>query len=366
MSYRWTPGVVLAILLLCGCRQNPEEISGEVTRFAGQTMGTTFSVIAPGVGAAPIALAAVDSLLRAINAEVSTYEPASMISRFNRGEALSVPLVAAGGAAHQLQAQAGSHFAHNLALTVELTAATAGYFDPTVGPLVEYYGFGAGRLDTSAVDDVEVERLRGLTGLEQIVLDTLERPAGGRLWRISARSPGTQIDFSAVAKGYAVDQVGRLLVERFGARDYFVEVGGETRALGESPRGGAWTVGINTPDPEARLSDMSLVIGISGRAVATSGNYRNVRVRGGELLVHTLDPHTGRPRSSSLLSATVVADDCATADAYATACMASAEEAPSVLAKAGLPACLIFGRDDGAYELRFVNDFESYVLQTGE
>ena len=358
-------GLVVVLLGLAGggCRQNPQDApDAAVTRFGGETMGTTYSVIAPGLGDGGAVKAAVDSLLVAINAEVSTYEPQALISRFNRGDTVALPRVLAKAATGALQDTPGAHLAGNLALAREPIARSAGFFDPTVGPLVEYYGFGAGALDTSAVDEAEVERLRGLVGFERVGVDTL--PDG--TLRLYPRQPGVRLDLSALAKGYGVDQVGLLLAERFGASDYFVEIGGEARARGISPRGGPWTVGVNTPDPEASLRDMALIVGVADASIATSGNYRNVRTRGGRALVHTIDPHTGRPRASTLLSATVVAEDCATADAYATACMASGEDAPTVLAKAQLPACLIFGRADGEYELRFLNGFDALVLETAQ
>lgn len=324
-------------------------------------MGTTYSIIALGTTGADSLKPVVDSLLVAINAEVSTYERDALISRFNRGDTVALPQVSARAATNRLQRRRGAHLTANLALARAPVEMTDGVFDPTVGPLVEYYGFGASALDTSAVLESEVERLRALIGFDRVGVDTL----ADRILRVYPRQSGVRLDLSALAKGYGVDQVGLLLSERFGARDYFVEIGGETRARGRSPRGDTWTVGINTPEPEAGLRDMALVVALDDASLATSGNYRNVRVRGGRALVHTLDPRTGRPRSSSLLSATVLAPDCATADAYATACMASAEEAPAVLAKAQLPACLIFGLPDGDYELRYVNGFGDYVLQSG-
>ena len=329
-------------------------------------MGTTYSVVLAGDAGgreAAAVKASVDSLLVAINAEVSTYQPEALISRFNRGDTLTLPTVLAKAATDDLQAAPGAHLAANLAIAAEPVARSGGTFDPTVGPLVEYYGFGAGTRDTGAVDEAEVERLRALVGYGLVGVDTVAR---GDSLRVYPRRAGVRLDLSASAKGYGVDQVGLLVAGRYGARDYLVEIGGETRARGRSPRGDAWKVGVNTPDPEAGLRDMALVVGVSDRSLATSGNYRNVRVRGGRAIVHTIDPRTGRPRASTLLSATVVAEDCATADAYATACMASGEDAPSVLAQAGLPACLIFGRPGGDYELRFVNGFEAFVLETAQ
>ena len=324
-------------------------------------MGTTYSVIALGLTRDSAAAAAIDSLLVALNQEVSTYIPSSLISTFNRGDTVELPVVGAGAATvHRLHSAPGAHFAANLSLAAGPVALTGGYFDPTVGPLVDYYGFGSAPRDTTAIDTAEVRRLLGLVGMGHLGADTL--PGGERL-RLYAKTPGVRLDLSAIAKGYGVDQVFYLLRDGFGATDLFVEIGGEARAIGRSPRGDAWSVGINTPDPEASLRDMALAIDLVDYAIATSGNYRNRRNRGGVALVHTIDPHTGAPRQSTLLSASVLARDCATADAYATACMASGEGAVEVLAKAGLSACLIFGTADGNYRINYVGDFTRYVQQ---
>ncbi len=360
-SFIWSKGIVACLaalaLALGGCRQNEDRVAPDL-RLQGETMGTTYSLIVPGLGADTSVQRAVDSLLAAVNAEVSTYEPQSLISRFNDGDSIRLPVVDGERAGARLHTVPGEHFASNLFLTQAPVQITDGFFDPTVGPLVEYYGFGSKIVDDSEIDLAEVERLRQLVGIAKVRMDTL--PDGDQ-YLLYAAQPGVRLDLSAIAKGYAVDQVGYLLAERFGASSYFVEIGGETRAAGQSPRGDAWTVGINTPDPEASLSDMELVVAITDRAIATSGNYRNVRMRGGKPIVHTLDPHSGLPRSSTLLSATVVADYCSVADAYATACMASAEDAVQVLAKAGLPGCLIFATPSGNYEIRYVGEFTRYV-----
>ena len=349
-------------MIACGGGDSTSEPS--VERLRGQTMGTSYSVIAvdPAGELSPAARlqGRIDSLLEAINAEVNTYDPSSMISRLNAGDTLALPVVSEIDA---LQAAEGGHLAVNLALAEPPYRLSGGAFDPTVGPLVEYYGFGAGFVDHSAVDPEEVQRLLGLVGFANFVADTLP---DGEVLRLYSSVPGARLDLSALAKGYAVDQVGHLLAGEFGLANFFVEIGGETVVRGASPRGTPWTIGINTPVEGAALTDLEVILELTDAAVATSGNYRNVRIRGGERYVHTIDPRTGSAGESRLLSASVLAPSCAVADAYATACMASGEGAEAVLAAAGLPGCLIFAARGDAFDVRYVGDFAERVVAEEE
>ena len=326
-------------------------------------MGTTYNLTVVGPAAATRGRGVqrgVDSLLAAINAEVNTYDATSMISRLNAGDTVRVHVPARTDA---LQAAAGAHLAANVELARGPVRDSRGAFDPTVGPLVEYYGFGASGADTATVDAAEVARLVELVGFaEQVALERL-----GGTTVLYLRSPGARLDLSAIAKGYAVDQVHHYLTRdsALSPGGHFVEIGGEVRTRGLSPRGSAWTVGVNTPAEGSALTDIELAVAVSDRAVATSGNYRNVRERGGRRYVHTIDPATGSAEASPLLSATVIAPTCARADAYATACMAAGDDAPAVLAEAGLPGCLIFaaaGAGAGDYDVRYVGDFERYLV----
>ena len=371
-SNRIRVGVAVTLTLLCtllACRGEQPTVKA-VWQLEGSTMGTTYHVTIVEQPADSNFQARIDSLLRVINQEVSTYEPQSLISRFNNGDTILLPIITDLAAAQALQTEPGAHFSANLLLAQNPIAHSNGYFDPTVGPLVEYYGFGASKPGDAPLDAAEVRRLHALTGMDKVSLDTLidapsdtltDAPPARSALRLSIREPGVRLDLSAIAKGYGVDQVFAFIQQQYAPADLFVEIGGEARAQGLSPRGDAWSVGINTPDPEAKLTDMVLLINLENMSIATSGNYRNMRVRGGQQIVHTVDPHTGLPRQSTLLSASVLAPDCATADAYATACMASGEDALEVLAKAGLPACLIFATPDDNYEIKYVGEFTRYV-----
>lgn len=190
--------------------------------------------------------------------------------------------------------------------------ATKGAFDVTVMPLVNAWGFGfkKGIFPT----DQQVDSLRQFVGFHRITLspDSLLHKTDKR----------TMIDCGAIAKGYGVDRVARVLREH-GVINYMIEIGGEVVTKGKNPEGHAWKIGISQPiDSNPSLaSKVQTVLSLENAAMATSGNYRNFYERNGKKYAHTIDPRTGRPVQHSLLSATVMAPDCATADAYATAFM---------------------------------------------
>ena len=299
----------------------------------------------------------VDSLLASLNDGVNHYLPNSLISRFNRGDTIRYRGTIGGSST--LATSPEEHFFRNVELSLKPVALTGGAFDPTVGPLVEYYGFGPTATFDDPVEPDVIDSLLRVVGYDQVAFDSV-----GGAYEAYAKTRGVRLNFSAIAKGYGVDQVFLLLRQRTGNANVFVEIGGETRASGVSPRGTSWTVGVNRPDPRAGLSDLVLALALDARAVASSGNYRNSRLRDGRRYVHTVDPRTGRAEASALLSASVLAPTCAEADAYATACMVVGEGAPEVLAKAGLDACLIFADTVGTgYDVRYVGDFERFVRE---
>ncbi len=194
----------------------------------------------------------------------------------------------------------------------KVSEATDGAFDVTVMPLVNAWGFGfkKGEFPT----DKQIDSLRAFVGYKRFELlpDSTVKKSDERL----------MIDCGAIAKGYGVDRVARVLREK-GVRNYMVEIGGEVVVKGRNPEGKDWQIGISKPvdNKDGEQSELQTVLGLHDCAVATSGNYRNFYVKDGRKYAHTIDPRTGRPVQHSLLSATVMAPDCATADAYATAFM---------------------------------------------
>lgn len=197
--------------------------------------------------------------------------------------------------------------------SLEINKESHGAFDPTLSPLINAWGFGfkSGCMPT----DRQVDSMLQFVGIGKTRLD------GNRLIKQDKR---TEFNFSAIAKGYGCDEIGRML-ERNGVKDYLVEVGGEIVAKGKNPRGEKWRVSIDKPiASDGKVCHESAeIISITGRAVATSGNYRNFKVDSlGNHYAHIISAVDGRPAKTDILSATVIAPDCMTADAYATTLMA--------------------------------------------
>lgn len=194
----------------------------------------------------------------------------------------------------------------------KVSEATDGAFDVTVMPLVNAWGFGfkKGEFPT----DSQIDSLRAFVGYKRFELAPDST--------IKKSDPRLMIDCGAIAKGYGVDRVARVLREH-NVRNYMVEIGGEVVVKGRNPEGKDWQIGVSKPvdNKDGAQTELQTVLSLHDCAVATSGNYRNFYMKDGHKYAHTIDPRTGRPVQHSLLSATVMAPDCATADAYATAFM---------------------------------------------
>lgn len=310
---------LLFLFFLSAC--NSEEAAAVYTKIAGETMGTTYSVV---YQSNTNYQASIDSLLVAFNNEVSTYIPNSVISTFNQS-VKGIDLNQVGEYVH---------FLENLSQSREVTENTEGAFQPTLMPLINYWGFGyTEKRAVTQVDSVKVDSLMADVGLDLITVtkDSLRKA-----------KPGVQLDFSAIAKGYGVDLIGAYLAGQ-GVENYFVEIGGEAIGKGLSPRGDAWRVGISVPKPEAGLGEYAEVAPLNNQAVATSGNYRNYYEVEGEKYGHTINPYSGFPEKNNLLSASVFAKDCATADAYATAFM-------------------VMGFEKAKEKVEQLNDIEAYFI----
>lgn len=232
----------------------------------------------------------IDSLLGDFDKALSLYRPDSEISVFNRSHAVRFLL---------------PYFYPVLQKAEEVYKATDGLFDPTVMPLVEAYGFGPGGKREKA-PEFDLDSVIQLIGFDKISFDSVS---------VRKSKENVKLDFNAIAQGYSVDVIASFLRSK-GITDYLIEVGGELRGNGSRPDGSLWVVGISDP---LQATDLLATVKIRDRGMATSGNYRNYYNRDGVIYTHIINPVTGKPGTSDILSITVFAPDAITADAYATA-----------------------------------------------
>lgn len=309
-------------------------VIGKLT-LSGQTMGTTYNITYLDPEGRDFQ-ESVDSLLVVFNQSLSTYIPDSELSRFNKGDSLDfelpfLPVV--------------------LAASKTVYEKTKGAFDPTVGPLVNIWGFGPGGPELK--DSVAITEMLNMVGLEKIEWDTKQ---------LRKKKSGIYLDFSAIAKGQGVDVVGEFLSQK-GVENYLVEIGGELVAQGVNEKGELWKVGVNRPEESANASDLYSIIALQNKGMATSGNYRNYYVRDSLKISHTINPKTGYPVSHSLLSATVLAKDCMTADAYATAMMVMGTEEAIALDEEldEIEVFLIYSGVNGGYQTFASESLKPYL-----
>ncbi len=239
--------------------------------------------------------------------------------------------------------KADKMFTEVFTLAKSVSEETNGAFDITVAPLVNLWGFGFKQ--GTGVSDAAVDSILQYTGFTTVTLSNGE---------VQKKHAETMLDCSAIAKGYGVDVAGRYL-ESQGVSNYMVEIGGEIRVRGCNPKGEKWRIGINKPiDDETQMNqELQEILETTDIAMATSGNYRNFYVKDGKKYAHTIDPHTGHPVQHNILSSTVLAEDCSTADAYATAFMVlGLDKTKDVLKKhKELKAYLIYSDDKGEMQV---------------
>lgn len=315
----------IAFLLLAACAST-RDAGGGVDGLDGEAMGTTWSVRYVRAAEAPTrdALrAGIQAQLDAVDAQMSTWTPDSDLGRFNRAPA---------GTWQALPPELFTVLSAALALARD----TGGAYDPTVGPLVDLWGFGPGPKALRNPDADTLAATRARVGWQRIELD-----AAGR----RARQPGgASVDLSSIAPGYAVDQIARYL-DHVGVHDYLVEHGGELRARGHRPGGRGWRVGIEQPDTDAGIA---MVVVLTNQATGSSGDYRKFFERDGVRYSHHIDPRTGAPVTHALASVTVIAADAQHADATAAALSILGPEAGLAHARArGIAALFLIRTPDG-------------------
>jgi len=326
-------------LYATGCKESKPLFSN----FNGFTQGTTYSIVYENKKKIePEELRKkVEKVLNDFDMSLSLYKDSSLISRINRNELVRVD-------AFFREAFEKSRLVFDM---------TSGAFDITVGPLVKAWGFGPD--ERKNFTESKRDSLMKLVGMDKVSL------VNGELVK---SDPAMYIDMNAIAQGYSVDVICNFL-DGLGIKNYLIEIGGEVRAKGT--KGGVeWRIGIDKPE-DNNLSpgqNLQAIIRISDKALATSGNYRKFYVEDGIKYSHTIDPKTGYPAKNTLLSATIIADECAIADAVATACMVMGKDnaIEFINKNSQFKAYFVYSDESGNFRTWISENLKDHLSETGE
>jgi thiamine biosynthesis lipoprotein len=278
-------------------------------------------------------------MLNDFDQSVSLWVPNSVISKINNEEGVVEP---------------DEIFKTLFTMSKKVYTQSGGTFDPTVGPLVNAWGFGF--TDRQKVDRQMIDSLLLFVGFDKVKMENN---------KIIKSDPRIKFDFNAIAQGYAVDLIGKFLDEK-NISNYLIDIGGEVLAVGKKSNGEFWKVGIEKPADNANYGDdLQAVVNLKDRALATSGNYRKFYEENGTRYSHTIDPASGYPVQHSLLSASVLAVDCASADAFATVFMVMGLEKSKAFLNdhSDLDAYFIFTDENGELSNYFTEGFKSLIIE---
>ena len=277
--------------------------------------------------------------LNTYNRIFSTYDKESTISKIN----------------HNIDVVPEAVFMECYFRAIEISEITNGAFDITAGPMVNAWGFGPE--DKKRMTQEKVDSLIKITGYKKISVVK---------GKIEKEFPEMKLDMSAIAKGFTSDLIATFLAEK-GCENYMVEIGGEVMAKGKNAKGKYWTIGISTPNEDLLQStnELQAIVSLQNKGMATSGNYRNFYVEDGKKYAHTIDPKTGYPVQHNLLSATVLANDCMTADAFATAFMVLGKDLGVEIARKvpGLEIYFVYTSENGKNEIYMSEGFAEFVIE---
>ncbi len=308
-SILFVPLISVIILTFASCRQKYFSTDGN-------TWGTTYHIVYSSDRNLDTCI---EAELRRIDSELSMFNQSSTVSKINSGLTDSV----------------SADFKEVFDLATFICNVSGGYYDPTIAPLTDLWGFGRKDVDTLP-DESSISAALLNVGITDCSISPDNR--------LTKKTESTSFDFSSIAKGYGVECVGRML-ETYGCKDYLVEIGGEILARGYNPKGKPWRIQIDAPVEGSGHTRLSVIeLGPERRAIATSGNYRRYRSDDeGRHIGHTLSPITGYPVVSDIISATIFTNNCATADALATACMAMGDTVAvkQMLAETGVQGIIV-------------------------
>ena len=322
MVYQKKILLLLGLLFLCACKQDAKidkdlvkkSLSRVYMSIQGETMGTYYKIsYYDSLNRAPKLKEEIELIFEQLNLELSNYIPESTISQFNNStKKFQIP----GNIKNNVGADK-PHFRLNYGVAKDVYKKTKGHFDPTVMPLVDYWGFGTkGKAQPNDIDSSKIANLMTAVGMDKITYEMTEEGFA----YLSKKPTSISLDFSALSKGYAVDEVANFLLKKR-IKNFMVEIGGELVVKGVNSKSEPWTIGISKPDPDAKPTDFYKKLKLTNKAVASSGNYRNFHVIEGKQYGHTISPFIGFPSVAKVLSTTVVHKRCIHADAYCTAFM---------------------------------------------
>lgn len=323
------------VFLLAACQTK----KSEYLKISGFAQGTTYNITYENLKEEDYTNA-IDSILKAFDRSLSIYDSTSIISRINDND---------------LTAEADDWFIDVFKKSAEVNLVSDGAFDITVGPVVKAWGFGTAPV--AKHDTAYIDSLLQFVGMDKVKLE-------GR--KVIKKYPGVKIDVNAIAQGFSVDVVCAFF-EQKGIRNYLVEIGGEVRGKGTNAKDKFWHIGIDKPMDGNLMpgNELQAILEINNKALATSGNYRKFFVENGVKYGHTIDPKTGLPARNTLLSATVICDDCCTADAYATSFMViGVEKSKELLQKLqGVEVYLVYSNQQGGYEVYFSEGMKKMIVE---
>ncbi|MBV6484189.1 MAG: FAD:protein FMN transferase [Flavobacteriales bacterium] len=325
-------GFVFAFLTILACSN---EKKSSLISIEGEAQGTTYHIAyinSNGVNYQR----AIDSLLIEIDKSLSTYHKTSIITKFNQADSL---------------VEIDEMFTDVFNLSKQVYQESEGAFNPTVAHLVNAWGFGFKNIENT--DSSTIDSLLKFVDFDAIsIIDN----------KVVKTNKNLMLDFNAIAQGYSVDVIADFLANQ-GIENYMVEIGGEVKVKGKNDKNNLWRIGIDKPVENETERTLEAVVNLNNQALATSGNYRKFYEKDGAKYSHTLNPKTGYPVRHSLLSATVITDNCALADAYATVFMVvGIEKAKEILAKNNkIKAVLIFENENKQLETYVSEELVDFI-----
>lgn len=305
-------------------------------KIQGQAEGTSYNIVYQYEGNKDFRIG-IESLLADFEKSLSVYDETSIISRINRNEDIEVD----------------DYFLHVFDIARQISIKTEGAFDISAEPLFKAWGFSSA--ERSKPDTLQIEKLRAGIGMDKVQIKNR---------RVLKSNSHVQLNANAIAKGYSADIVASYL-ETQGCLNYLVEIGGEIRLKGVNTQGEAWRIGVDRPSESNPIpgQDLQVILQITDKAIATSGNYRQFYIENGNKITHTINPTTGYPVTHNLLSTTVIANDAITADAFATAFMVGGMEKSMKWIEENPELDALFICDeDGEYKIYYTSGIEDNIV----